>query len=152
AEFDLVSGHAGAIVACVLMDKLLTKQSALEMATTLGDDLINTAQRSEAGLSWRSVHFPTRRNLTGFSHGTAGVGFALNELSNATGEARFRVAAEQAFLYERDCFDPITGNWPDFRQHPSGRQRTGTALPVATFWCHGAPGIALSRLRAYQLL
>jgi lantibiotic modifying enzyme len=41
------------------------------------------------------------------------------------------------------------GNWPDLRELPG---RPAAAAPsFATFWCHGAPGIALSRLRAIEL-
>jgi lantibiotic modifying enzyme len=54
-----------------------------------------------------------------------------------------------AFQYERTLFDSHSGNWPDFREQPS---RGGLAKNYCVFWCHGAPGIGLSRLRAYSLL
>src|SRR5262249_38070531 len=69
----------------------------------------------------------------------------------ATGEQRYRDAALGAFAYERGLFDPDVGNWPDLR----ARSATGGARPVRRFttaWCYGAPGIALARLRAAELL
>ena len=77
------------------------------------------------------------------SHGTSGIAWALLELHNATGEPRFRDAALEAFRYERHCFSPTEQNWPDFRDRR-------TSFPV--YWCHGAAGIALVRLRAWQIL
>ena len=39
-------------------------------------------------------------NLTGFSHGAAGIGYALLELYAITKELKFLMAAENAFSYE----------------------------------------------------
>ena len=93
----------------------------------------------------RSPHRAAQPDLTGFSHGTAGIGWSPpGARPAATGEARFGAAAESAFRYERRCFDPRQGNWPDFRGSqpgPDGAPAWGCSLA----WCHGAPGIALSR-------
>src|SRR5262249_30412330 len=85
----------------------------------------------------------------GFSHGAAGIGWALLELHGVTGEAKWRTVAERAFDYERHWYDAAAGNWPDFREKPASGARSA---PCVAYWCHGAPGIALSRLRAFQLL
>src|SRR5581483_2271946 len=98
--------------------------------------------RGDEGWSWRTVG-GMRRNLTGFSHGTAGIGWALLELWSATGEERFRGGALEAFRYERSLFDAEQRNWPDYREEE-------TRYPAV--WCHGAGGIGFSRLRAWQLL
>ena len=47
-------------------------------------------------------------------------------------------------------FNSDVGNWPDFREE-SQRPNRKSPPSYKTFWCHGAPGIALSRLRAYQI-
>jgi lantibiotic modifying enzyme len=104
-----------------------------------------------AGYSWRSPDFPNQRNLTGFSHGTAGAGYALLELFEATDDSKYLIAAEQAFRYERHWFDVAARNWPDLREEPAKGSRVRRPLSFTTSWCHGAPGIALSRLRAYEL-
>jgi hypothetical protein len=149
-EFDLISGHAGAIAALVVLRDILEDASLLGFAAQLGEELLKTADETDAGYSWKSVAFPKQRNLTGFSHGTAGVGYALLELFATTGDSRYREAAEQAFRYERYWFDSAAGNWPDFREEPGQGKRGKQPLSLVTFWCHGAPGIALSRLRAYE--
>lgn len=63
---------------------------------------------------------------------------ALARLAQVSGEERFIVAARRAVTYERSVYDPKRGNWPDFR---------GSSEPSQFMisWCHGAPGILLSR-------
>jgi lantibiotic biosynthesis protein len=67
-------------------------------------------------------------------------------------QIKYCVGAERAFDYERYWFDHDAGNWPDFREEPRRRRRSNAPLSFAALWCHGAPGIALSRLRAFQIL
>ncbi len=50
--------------------------------------------------------------------------------------------------YERAFFDPEVGSWPDLRQQRS--ENGERAFFYA--WCHGAPGIGLSRLDLLDLL
>jgi lantibiotic modifying enzyme len=80
----------------------------------------------------------------------AGIGWALLELFGATGEPRFQNAANEAFRYERTHYSAEHENWPDFRDYlrPPG----SAATPIfGVAWCHGAPGIALSRLSAWRM-
>jgi lantibiotic modifying enzyme len=129
------------------LSDLLDDPSLLASAEAYGDELIDRAEESSDGWSWASPGNPTSRNLTGFSHGVAGIAVALLELHRATGARRFADAAARGLDYERATFSPDVGNWPDFREHAGGsRQRS-----FAAFWCHGAPGIGLSRLRAAEL-
>jgi len=95
---------------------------------------------------------PAAGRETGFSHGAAGVGHALLELYRAVGDTKYRAAAEQAFRYERRWFAADVGNWPDFRNGFERRRSIGPPFSYGTSWCHGAPGIALSRLRAFEIL
>jgi lantibiotic modifying enzyme len=57
-----------------------------------------------------------------------------------------------AFNYERYWFNAEAGNWPDLREASAPRKSDKPTLTFSTFWCHGAPGIALSRIRAHQIL
>lgn len=136
SRLDVIDGSAGVI------GVLLSLHSRfLDAAIKHGELLLNAASRSDDGWSWKTVE--ASRNLTGFSHGAAGIAWALLELYRATGEARFRDAALAGFQYERSCFNSAEQNWPDYRgDEPS--------YPVC--WCHGAGGIALSRLRAGEIL
>jgi len=84
--------------------------------------------------------------LTGFSHGAAGIAYALLRLYAATSETAFRDAAEEAIAYERSVFSPEAGNWPDFRLS------TPEEPAFMTAWCHGAPGIGLARIGGLEAL
>lgn len=152
SEFDIISGRAGAIAALVVLSKILDDPSLLEIALRLGTELLQAADYSSVGCSWKGAIKFQFRNLVGFSHGTAGAAYALLELFQATGVIKYREAAEQAFGYERHWFDAETLNWPDFRKEPTESVASGRMRAFSVVWCHGAPGIALSRIRAYHLL
>jgi lantibiotic modifying enzyme len=154
---DVLAGCAGAIVGALLLQRetFIAGDSLAEFATRLGDHLIQTAVRSESGWSWGRLHEPGSGafgNLTGYSHGAGGIGWALLELYATTGEARFRDAGEAAFRYERHWFDTAKGNWPDLRDPDLSGLPREQGPSFMNAWCHGAAGIALSRLRAYELL
>jgi lantibiotic modifying enzyme len=152
---DIVAGSAGAIPVFLGLSGLLGAEGhgdLLDLARRHGDNLLATARRQGDAASWATIsaEVPAKPDLTGFSHGTAGIGWSLLELAKATGEERYSDAAESAFRYERRCFSPQHGNWPDFR----GTQTGPNGTPVWGYsmaWCHGAPGIALSRARAFRL-
>jgi len=149
-DFDIVAGHAGDLVAALALYRDLHRIEYLESAVALGERMLHTAVRDEAGASWVAPEFPESRSLTGLSHGASGAGWALLELWSSTGDDRFRDCAYDAFAYERHWFDGTRGNWPDFRSEGRGRHNTASRR-FCVFWCHGAPGIALARKRAYEL-
>lgn len=152
-EFDVVSGSAGAIAAFVLLYRSTGHEALLDAAVRLADDLVGSAVRDGAGCSWVSPGIRPLRNLTGFSHGTAGAAYALGEVFTVTRDDRYRRTAILALDYERHWFSAEEGNWPDFREDAFGDRRTRSRPPsFLTFWCHGAPGIAMSRLRAHECL
>jgi lantibiotic biosynthesis protein len=141
ARLDVISGSAGSIAVLLHLQRQRGGSRWLEAAVLHGDLLLTEAIRAEDGWSWQAS--PGAHRLTGFSHGTAGIGWALLELWSATGEARFRTGALEAFRYERCRFHPTERNWPDLRTDPA-------SYPIV--WCHGAGGIGFSRLRAWQIL
>ncbi|HEX5705824.1 MAG TPA: lanthionine synthetase LanC family protein [Pyrinomonadaceae bacterium] len=153
---DVLAGCAGAIVALLrLREQFIDDDSLIDFASRLGDHLIGTAVKDERGWSWGKLHEPTSGafgNLTGYSHGAGGIGWAMLELYAATGEARFRDAGEAAFRYERHWFDAAKGNWPDLRDPELSGASREQGPSFMNAWCHGAPGIALARLRAYEML
>jgi lantibiotic modifying enzyme len=122
----------------------------------LGNELLLLAVKDEKGYSWDSGLVSIGRashNLLGFSHGAAGIGYSLLELYNQTKNKRFLDGAINAFKYENHWFNKDNDNWPDFRINTYQGDRQGKkkyTYPIK--WCHGAPGIGFSRIRAYQIL
>ncbi|MFI7230552.1 type 2 lanthipeptide synthetase LanM family protein [Nonomuraea angiospora] len=139
---DVVGGAAGALAASLAILDATGLPIAARLAKACADRLVETAEPQDHGVAWRGA-VPAVHPLTGFSHGTAGIGWALACYAIATGEPRYGRIASAAFAYERARFDPRLGDWPDHREkpHPLGGSGQG---PVRA-WCHGAPGIGLSR-------
>jgi hypothetical protein len=151
-EYDLLAGSAGAIAALVTFHQLFPEDWLLDFASQLGTELIATAEgSSESGYSWPSPEHPRQPNLLGLSHGTAGIGYALGELAAATGDSQYGNAAALAFRHEANWYRR-ENLWPDLREVTKSELRCKGKLPSSVLWCHGAPGIALSRLRGQQSL
>jgi len=146
---DIISGSAGAIPFLLEVHRRYPSDFLLALAISHGEHLLATVNKNSFGWSWNTLG--SERNLTGFSHGAAGIGWALLELHQQTEDDRFREAAEEAFRYERHYYNVEQENWPDFRTFVSQDSAASGAIPCGVAWCHGAPGIGLSRLRAYQL-
>lgn len=149
---DVVSGSAGAIPVLLELHRRFPNDWLLAYAVSQGEHLLNTARKRDEGWSWKTLEMSTRDDLTGFSHGVAGIAWALLELYQVTGEKRWRHAAEEGFRYERRWFDAQQGNWADLRTFEQTLPSPAAPLPCSMAWCHGAPGIALSRLRAWEIL
>lgn len=150
-HMDLLSGAAGATVAFLSLWKLLKEEQYLADAIRCGDLLLSNAAYDGAAASWPVQTLSGWRELTGLAHGAAGIAFALLELYAATDEKRFRQAAECAFAFERRNFHPDLQNWLDLR-YPVEGSRFGPSALTASVWCHGAGGIAVSRLTAWLVL
>lgn len=149
-SFDIVAGSAGRIGALVRLYRHFGHEWLLDAANNAARHLIRTAHRGDRGWSWGFGGTKYVANdLTGYSHGTAGVALALLELRAVTGEDALESAADEAIRYERSWFSAEQQNWPDFRRMPEQKPNDPFAYGYA--WCHGAPGIGMSRLRAYQL-
>ncbi len=144
-HFDLLRGSAGAALALLALYRATRFPEALDKAVLCGKHLLQHRTASRQGpRAWKTL---AEEILTGFSHGAAGIAYALLKLYETTGESSFREAALEAEAYETNVFLPDVSNWPDFRRAP-----TEHGYGSVTSWCHGAPGIALSRLAALPIL
>jgi type 2 lantibiotic biosynthesis protein LanM len=134
---DVIGGAAGCVLALRSLEQVKPSTGIIEAARSCGDHLVQTSQPVGKGLGWPSLA-AVKSPLTGFAHGSAGIAYALFTVAHLTKEPRFDNAARAAIEYERGLFSPVQRNWPDFRSSSNGG--------FATYWCHGAPGIGLSRL------
>lgn len=146
-QFEVIGGAAGGIGGLLSLYRCAPSGSVLAAAVQCGDWLIANAQPMADGIGW-VVKGLGSRPLAGYSHGVAGIAWALLELAAVTGEERFRVAARQAITYERTLFSKEARNWLDVRTlHPSDQVGDTSTAGFMTAWCHGAPGVGLARLR-----
>ena len=154
---DIIDGAAGAAPALLVLGPWLAMPSLSMDARRLGERLLATAAPHGAtdgvapdapdasGWSWADPGAgDDAPHLTGFAHGAAGIGWSLLALHRATHDVRFLEGAERAFRYENSLFRVRYANWPDLREAASPDEE----VPCGVAWCHGAPGIGLSRARA----
>jgi hypothetical protein len=151
-DTDLLSGRAGEVVVLLALSELLAEPALVAHAVAAADGVLRASHRSGDGVSWLPGA-GSAPNLLGMAHGTAGIATALVEVFAITRDDRYRIAALDAFLYERAWFDPQRGNWPVL---PSARAAStlqrSRRLGANAYWCHGSAGAALARLRAHEIL
>ena len=126
----MISGDAGILLALIADDS----DAAVQAAHVLADRLAEAAEPGPDGLHWRMT--AGREYLTpGFSHGTAGVAYAL--------------AAAGRTLNRRDLVDVaihgaralvVLGHHPGGWAVPLAIPPRPGALEVAYGWCHGPAG------------
>lgn len=139
-QLDIIGGAAGCIGALVSLYSCVGGDRIKTVAIQCGDRILEKAEKMPQGFGWRTI--PGCKPLTGFSHGAAGIAWALLELAALTGAERFHSAAVGAIAYERSLFSEKAKNWPDLRFE---RDRT---LFFSLGWSHGAPGIGFGRLHS----
>lgn len=171
--FDVTNGDAGAVLGLLECAEAWHRPDLLTAAARFGDRIIERAHIDPDGWSWGPKRSPRARNLTGMAHGAAGMALALLELYRITSNEAYRYVAEQALRYEQTFYrassDDEPAGWADLRhQHLRAlakrlsKEKLAAAFrndKVSPFqplyrcwWCHGAPGIALVRMRAAQIL
>ena len=139
-QLDVMGGAAGAILGLMKLYRARPSSDVLRIAQDCADWLCrHQLSRGEDAGAWKTPS--ASRPLTGFSHGAAGMAYALTQLYLVTGESKLLAAAQAAIEFEHTAFLPAAGNWIDFRRHEPGMPPS-----CLTSWCHGAPGIGLARL------
>ena len=140
-DYDIIAGSAGLILALLALWEITQEKKLLDLAIQAGEHLSQEAQeREEGGVAWKNRE---GNSLLGFSHGVAGIAYALLRLGQATGKHKFSRIAERALVFERSHFCAENKNWPRLDPH------YGISFPVQ--WCHGAVGIGLGRLASMSI-
>jgi lantibiotic modifying enzyme len=127
---DVISGDAGILLALIADDS----GTAVQAAHVLADRLVNAAEPGPDGLNWRMVA-GWEYLMPGFSHGTAGVAYAL--------------AATGRTLNRHDLVEVATRGASALAA--AGQHPDGWAVPLAIpprpggpavnyGWCHGPTG------------
>jgi len=142
AKLDVYWGAASAIPSLLVLHAVGCAD-ALDRAVDCGEHLLvhRGIDTMTKRLVWTTVG-PCP--MVGFAHGSAGIAAALLRLYRETGERRFYEAAFEAIEFERQLYCHETLDWP------VGSQQMAR-LASSVSWCHGAPGIVLSRLAALDV-
>lgn len=162
---DFLIGSSGIILGLLHVHAATKEKTLLEIIDSYINHLIKRVHAGNRGLYWDRK--PANiSGLCGFSHGAAGIASVFLELGYYFNNPSFYWIAEQAFNYESAYYNKTINNWPDLRKF-SDEESEFIKQEKAFFkgdfnvfydktymngWCHGAAGIGLSRIRAYELL
>ncbi len=124
--------------------------AGIDLARRCGTHLASLAVDGPTGAVWATTGepiSPANPPLAGFAHGAAAIALFFARLAVATEDEQWVHYANDALNYEHSKFDEEEGNWPDLRVLPESYEAMlGDGLRFPLAWCHGAPGIAVSRL------
>lgn len=147
---DLFNGTAGRLRFHLWLYDALRDSEHLRAAISAGEHLIASAEvRAPGELAWTIPSGYQRLSgqaYLGYAHGAAGIGDALLDLFEASGDERFLAAARGALSWLERLAQPVLNeanglSWPAVE---------GESLTQA-YWCHGAAGIGRFFLHAAAL-
>jgi hypothetical protein len=159
---DLLYGRAGTVLGLLQLHGALQDDAILTSAQAWLSRLVREARWVADGVCWDPA-WQNIKGLCGLSHGTAGIALVLLEASRYLRQPSYARLAHEAMRYEAAAFDPAEETWSDFRKlggrSPEQFETEFGNVPDAKLvvpgvmdaWCHGAPGIGLSRVRAFEL-
>ncbi|MGS2761167.1 lanthionine synthetase LanC family protein [Sinomicrobium sp. M5D2P9] len=159
---DLLSGYAGNLFVMTLLYHYSENNTVLDIIEQLIGRFIKELRISETGLKWDYSRAKSAYDsMTGFSHGASGIAYVLLQVGNYFKSDGLVYLAEQALAYEMQYFHPESGNWLDLRMGPhrlglekAHRWDLEQFIPTmrnVNSWAHGASGIGISRLYAYEV-
>ncbi|HEY0611991.1 MAG TPA: lanthionine synthetase LanC family protein [Chitinophaga sp.] len=157
---DFISGHAGNIFLLTYLHAHTQHDSLSALIRQLTDKIIHQARIAPQGLRWGHI----KRSfdcLTGFSHGASGIAYALLHAARHFRDEGLYYLAQQALAYEMLYYDEPNSNWLDLRLTSTlvaeedildwGPSVFRKYASNVNSWAHGAAGIGLARLYAWQL-
>jgi hypothetical protein len=166
---DIMSGAAGTLLALLHLERLAPSAANRSAIAALVRALARRAYAGPEGFYWGRSYLQSR-GLCGMAHGVAGIAFSLYEAARFFGNESCALLAAEGLRYENSQYREEAHNWPDFRTIVFNQLDTGEAMAyleeqyrhgdaeafVAApdemrAWCHGAPGIGLSRVRAFEV-
>ncbi|WP_026969455.1 lanthionine synthetase LanC family protein [Algoriphagus terrigena] len=162
---DLLNGTSGTLLVLIHLYAATQDLSVLSDIEVFAKTLLRRANLSRQGIYWDRMNINIA-GLCGLSHGASGVALAFLELGAYFGNDAIISVARLAMEYEEQFYELERKNWSDLRTlihidefyneyrnaYDKGLHIKFEETKFVLGWCHGAPGIGLVRLRAYQLL
>lgn len=147
---DFIGGLAGVLKVLTLLYKKYKLVFLKQTADMVYKRLISQAHFKDDDLIYWKFDINKSYGLTGFSHGQTGICYALSEYyqiieNDLEKKKKILHYIERALHYEDEYYDPLKENWYDNRQG----ENFSFSDP---FWCHGAAGILLGRVKIQENL
>jgi lantibiotic modifying enzyme len=148
-SWELIDGAAGVAIALATLGHELDRDELLPAAVEIADRLSERSSTQPVGRAWAPDD--GGRTLCGLAHGASGAAWALREVAARSGIDRWDEVIAEARRFERAHFDRDQRGWPDLRTDGTDGTDGAEAPGYPVFWCHGAAGIGLARLREFEL-
>ncbi len=145
-DYDIVEGVSGCLIIAVELYEILKDKEIYNFANLCGEYLLESVFSSNDAYGWLCKE--TQDILAGIAHGNAGISLALGKLYSVTQNYRYYEVAVNAIEYENKLFNKDENNWVDVRLFKSNENMENL---YPSNWCHGAPGIGMSRLGLYRI-
>lgn len=142
SQYDYMSGLTGLIL-LMIQCKRIDHNEKLNILKLSGERLIQLANKEGENVCWtyrdgNKYVGEKRIVLGGFAHGSSSIAIALYLLYKFLNDKRYLILFHQVLSHDRSFYLEDISGWIDGR-NPLAKQDSGS-------WCHGAAGIALSRL------
>lgn len=134
---DVIAGSAGTILYLLHMARELDRPASRELALKAGMRLAELGIPEAGGRKWRMMNDPeAKRLMPNFSHGTAGIAYALATLHLETGREEPLAAALAGARYLQSVANTEGDGCLIFHHEPEPDGRNLYYLG----WCHGPAG------------
>ncbi|MBA3535056.1 MAG: type 2 lantipeptide synthetase LanM [Tatlockia sp.] len=140
-SYDIISGAAGCLAALMSLQGIIPKTVFMPYARACVRHILQNYPYPSQFPRFYATE--SKQPLLGFSHGVAGIAWALHRYFLLEPRLKVKRWIQAALDYERAEFNKEAGNWPDFRKD---LESDTFNTKFMTAWCHGASGIGLARL------
>ncbi|MBS6195867.1 MAG: type 2 lantipeptide synthetase LanM [Clostridiales bacterium] len=146
SNFDFLSGNAGFIYVLLQLYECTYDSKYLSWAREVGEWLWGKRSITPYGTGW--LIGEEKLPLTGMAHGNSGFIFSYSQLLRFTHEEKYSSIIKDLVKYENNFYSENIGNWIDLRGNALDQSKD---VQGRNSWCHGAPGILISRLCLREL-
>ncbi|RMC46731.1 type 2 lanthipeptide synthetase LanM family protein [Lactobacillus sp. ESL0230] len=136
-NLDFIDGASGVLAVLCELENNFPDLDLNKSINSIIDKIVENWDNKEA---WKSDIDPDH-HLNGMSHGISGIIYALYKARNFSKNPNLDLMIEKAIQIENNGIEDK--NWIDLR---SRANRIEKGFPDPVHWCHGAPGIGLSRI------
>lgn len=141
-NYDLISGFSGTLIFLLnlvereehnYVDYKLIKLASHEMSSNLFELLTQDLKDN-------------KKHLCGLAHGFSCLSWAMIKSGSVLNETKYIDMGIELIKLENNYYSYEINNWLDLRQNENKENSN------LIFWCHGAPGIGLSRVKVLKYL
>ncbi len=145
-SYDIIDGLAGVLVIVLNLYELNKDKKLEDLSIQIGKDIIQNIQIKNEIAYWNKDN-KNELMIAGFSHGLAGVTYALGKLYKLTDYKESISTINSLIGIENNYYNDDIKNWIDLRS-----QDILNPDDSPIHWCHGATGIGLSRLKIKDII